>query len=129
MRAQLDSSLVRCVHSWDIELNTRRNSTSQCAHVLFSTYIMRNVINHIHYNFLKFDWCINCFLFSNYCVGLKSDSKIGQLHQPTILGALSSIHQSTNHIFYHNSHSNNHLPYKYIYRQNMKACTNNELSA
>ena len=49
------------------------------------------IFNHNHYNFLKFDCCINyCnmyfkLFFTDYCVGLKLDSEIRQL-AVTVIG-------------------------------------------
>ena len=41
-----------------------------------SQAISKLIINH---NFLKCNWCISCFIFTNYFVELWSDSVIGQL--------------------------------------------------
>ena len=54
--------------------------------------------NHNHYNFLKCDWCICCFIFHySFCtIVIGQLAVIGQLKQPIILGPFSWIHRSQN---------------------------------
>ena len=63
-RVQIDVSLVRCVHSWTIELNTRREIPYLRAPMYYSLYLYP----HYHFNvsykilrkYVRFDW----FIFS-----------------------------------------------------------------
>ena len=59
------------------------------ANLLF-VFVTNIIPNHNHYNFLKFDWCINCIM------------KHLKVHSAS----------STNHIIHHNNHSNNHWPFQ-----------------
>ena len=71
--------------------------------------LIDTVFNHNHYNFLKCDWCISCFIFHlslctvvigqcNRIVGCNRTPVIGQLKQLILLILID-----------HNNHSNNHL--------------------
>ena len=62
--------------------------------------LIDTVFNHNHYNFLKCDWCISCFIFHlslctvvigqcNRIVGCNRTPVIGQLKQLIILGPVS----------------------------------------
>ena len=84
---------------------------TQCNCVIVVTMTTNHNINHLIITITISQNLIGAFtaLFcTNYCVGLKLDSqtvgydqipKIGQLHQPIILSAVSLIHQSHNNIF------------------------------
>ena len=50
------------------EPSSNTHASTLCKMWKIRTYYTRNLIvrhttNHNHYNFLKFDWCINCFIF------------------------------------------------------------------
>ena len=55
-------------------------------------------LDHNHYNFLKCDWCIGCFIFRKSFCGVV----IGQSRQPIILGPFSKF---TNHRIDYNNQS------------------------